>query len=374
MKIAIEAQRIFRVNKHGMDFVALNLIRQLQKLDHKNQYTIFVAPGSDRCLSESPNFRIVELRMPSYPLWEQIALPWAVAKLKPDILHCTSNTAPLACRAKLVVTLHDVIFLEPQSASNASLYQKMGRIYRRLVVPRILSNCAKIITVSNFERGQILEILPELAPRLVAVYNGYNEYFTPQTDIASTLARYNLPGSYLLFLGNTDPKKNVTNVMKAYSEYLSLSKVRLPLVVADMGKEFMDNILYREQLEHISGKLIPVGYIANRDLPAILGGSAVFLYPSLRESFGIPILEAMATGTPVITSNISAMPEIAGPEGVLVDPRDSSQIAQQILRLEQEPEYRHHQIAYGLERAKLFSWSATAHSTLQIYEEIQSGS
>lgn len=367
MKIAIEAQRIFRVNKHGMDFVALNLIRQLQKLDHKNQYTIFVTPGPDHCLSESPNFRIVELRMPSYPLWEQIALPWAVAKLKPDILHCTSNTAPLACRAKLVVTLHDVIFLEPQSTSNASLYQKMGRIYRRLVVPGILSNCAKIITVSNFERDQILELLPELAPRLVAVYNGYNEYFTPQTDIAATLARYNLPDSYLLFLGNTDPKKNVTNVMKAYSEYLSLSKVRLPLVIADLGEEFMDNILYREKLEHIKEKLIPVGYIANKDLPAILGGSAVFLYPSLRESFGIPILEAMATGTPIITSNTSAMPEIAGQEGILVDPRDASEIAQQILRLELEPEYRQHQIAYGLERAKLFSWSATACNTLEIY-------
>ena len=112
MKIAIEAQRIFRTNKHGMDFVALETIRELQKLDHIHEYYILVAPGEDHCLEESANFHIIEIKCPTYPLWEQVALPLAIRKIKPDIVHCTSNTAPLFCPAPLILTLHDIIFLE----------------------------------------------------------------------------------------------------------------------------------------------------------------------------------------------------------------------------------------------------------------------
>ena len=151
MKIAIEAQRIFRPNKHGMDFVALEAIRQLQKIDRENEYFIFVAPGPDRCLEESDNLRIVEVKCPTYPLWEQVALPAALRKVKPDLLHCTSNTAPIRCSVPLILTLHDIIFLEKRQDTNKSTYQNLGRVYRRFVVPRILPKCEKIITVSQFE-------------------------------------------------------------------------------------------------------------------------------------------------------------------------------------------------------------------------------
>ena len=133
MRIAIEAQRIFRPNKHGMDFVALESIRELQRIDKKNEYFIFVSPGEDRCLYESDNVHIIELNCPTYPLWEQIALPRAVSKIKPDLLHCTSNTAPINSPVPLILTLHDIIFLEPRQSNNKSLYQNMGWYYRRLV-------------------------------------------------------------------------------------------------------------------------------------------------------------------------------------------------------------------------------------------------
>ena len=116
MRIAIEAQRIFRPNKHGMDFVALESIKELQKKDHENEYFIFVSPGADHCLRESDNLRIIELHCTTYPLWEQVALPRAVAKIKPDLLHCTSNTAPIHCPVPLVLTLHDIIFMEPRKS------------------------------------------------------------------------------------------------------------------------------------------------------------------------------------------------------------------------------------------------------------------
>ena len=159
MKIAIEAQRIFRRDKHGMDFVVLEVLRELQKRKDGNEYYVLVAPGEDCCLKESDNLHIIELRCPTYPLWEQIALPRAVRRLKVDILHCTSNTAPLWCPIPLVLTLHDIIYLEPRQHRSPSLYQEMGWHYRRLVVPRILKKCKKIITVSHFECTRIREAL-----------------------------------------------------------------------------------------------------------------------------------------------------------------------------------------------------------------------
>ena len=129
MRIAIEAQRIFRRNKHGMDFVILEIIRCLQKTDHRNEYWIFVAPGEDVCLQETANFHIEVLGSGFYPLWEQVLLPRAVRRVKADVLHCTSNTAPLFPGAPLMVTLHDVICLEKENGASSSMYQRMGRIY-----------------------------------------------------------------------------------------------------------------------------------------------------------------------------------------------------------------------------------------------------
>ena len=158
MKIAIEAQRIFRPDKHGMDFVALETIRELQKRNDGNEYYIIVAPGEDHCLEESANLSIVEVACPTYPLWEQIALPLAVKRLGADLLHCTSNTAPLCCPVLLVLTLHDIIYLEPRQQRSPSLYQEMGWHYRRLTVPRILKKCRKIITVSHSPSWQVCSL------------------------------------------------------------------------------------------------------------------------------------------------------------------------------------------------------------------------
>ena len=206
MKIAIEAQRIFRTNKHGMDFVALESIRELQKIDKENEYFIFVSPGEDHCLEETSNTHIVEVKCPTYPLWEQVALPRAVAKIRPDLLHCTSNTAPIHCPVPLVLTLHDIIFLEPKQGGNTSWYQNMGWHYRRLVVPRILPKCKRIITVSHFERDRIREALCLPKEQIMAIYNGYSQHFHPLSGISAITHKYIHSDDYLFFLGNTDPE------------------------------------------------------------------------------------------------------------------------------------------------------------------------
>lgn len=370
MKIAIEAQRIFRPNKHGMDFVALETIRELQKIDHENEYFIFVSPGPDHCLNESDNMHIVELRCPSYPLWEQVALPRAVARVRPDLLHCTSNTAPVKCPVPLVLTLHDIIFLEKRQSSSRSLYQEMGWHYRRLVVPRILSECRKIITVSNFECNRIREALNLPKDRLTAVYNGYSPHFRQMPPAPEIVHKYIPSDDYLFFLGNTDPKKNTPRVLKAYGLYLRKSEHKRPLLIADLKEEAIDGIFSAEGIKEVKPYLSFPGYIPNADLAALYNGAFAFLYPSLRESFGIPMLESMACGTPVIAGNTSAMPEIAGEGALLADPLDENDIARKILLLEEDDTFYQQQVDYGLERVKLFSWRKSAEALLKIYKEI----
>ena len=371
MKIAIEAQRIFRTNKHGMDFVALDTIRELQKTDHENEYYILVAPGEDRCLQASDNVHIVEIKCPTYPLWEQVALPSAIREIKPDIIHCTSNTAPLFCPAPLVLTLHDIIFLEKRAHNNKSMYQNMGWYYRRFVVPRVLAKCKQIITVSQFECNRIRETLHLPEEQIIAIHNGFSNRFHPLKETYTVTKKYIPAKEYLFFLGNTDPKKNTPCTLKAYSIYVKQSSNPLPLLIADLKEEVIHQILKQEGIEEIKPMLYSPGYITHSDLPAIYNGAKIFLYTSLRESFGIPLLEAMACGTPVVTSNTSAIPEVAGEGAILVDPTDADAIAAQILKLEQDAGYREQQIAYGLERTKQFSWQHTAEQLLKVYQSIK---
>ncbi len=370
MKIAIEAQRIFRHHKHGMDFVVLEVIKQLQQIDHENQYFIFVAKGADRVLQETANFKIIELNCPTYPLWEQVALPLALKKYKPDLLHCTSNTAPIFCDVPTVLTLHDMIFLEPKVATPKSLYQLMGWYYRKLIVPRILPKMKQVITVSNFERNHMMQQLGLSENQIKTIYNGYAAHFKPTTGEDAIRDKYIQTSDYIFFLGNTDPKKNVDNTLKGYARYRQASAEPKPLLLGDMKPAQLEHVLHANDLLSLKPYITLTGYVHNHELPVLYSSAFAFLYTSLRESFGIPILESMACGTPVITSNCASMPEVAQDAALLVDPRSPQQIADALLRLEQDKECYDALTRAGLERVKQFSWRNTAIQTLDTYRAI----
>ena len=370
MRIGIEAQRIFRKNKHGMDYVVLEEIKELQKSDTRNEYFVFVAPGEDRCLHDSKNVHIIEIGSNFYPLWEQFSLPRAVNQLNLDMLHCTSNTAPILCKIPMILTLHDIIFLEPRDKSNKSLYQNMGWRYRRFVVPRILKKCKRIITVSEFEYNNIISKLHIPEEKMVMIYNGYNEWFKPVEDTELIYQQYIEEPGYFFFLGNTDPKKNTERTLIAYSHYLEKSDVKRKLLMADLDHSFMNDIIERNHIENIKDYMVIPGYIKNADLPFIYNNAFAFLYTSLRESFGIPLLEAMACGTPVITSNTSSMPEIGGPEVLMVNPQHAEEITEKMLLLEKDETIYQKQKEIGIRRAQQFSWKYTAEQLLMVYEDV----
>jgi len=378
MKIAIEGQRLFRTKKHGMDMVALELINELQKIDHENEYVVFVKPDEDKdTLKATSNFKIVELAGGPYPTWEQNALPKAAKKEGCDILHCTSNTAPVSPGMPLVTTLHDIIYMESISIfkKGGTWYQKLGNMYRRWNVPRVVKISDKIITVSKFERNRIAEFfkIPKSDNRLVAIYNGVTEHFR-KIDEKAELDRvkklYNLPDNFFFFLGNTDPKKNTPGVLKAFSDYLKKTNDDMYLVMLDYEESALTKILSDIGDKELRSKIILTGYVVNTDLPAIYNLCKIFLYPSLRESFGIPMLEAMRCGVPVITSNTSSMPEVSGDAAYIVDPYKPEEITEGIIELLNNKKLRDDIIEKGYKQSQKFSWRNMAIDVLKLYEEV----
>ena len=381
MRIGIEGQRLFRKKKHGMEMVALELIKNLQKIDHNNEYFIFVRPDEDSsALQETHNFKIVELKAANYPIWEQFVLPKAAKRYNCDILHCTSNTAPLRCDVPIITTLHDIIYLERKSFkilySNATNYQKIGSIYRKLMVPFVVRKSKRVVTVSNFERKQISYFFGYSGnKKLTSIYNGVSNHFkvvSDEKELKRLKEKYNLPDKFLLFLGNTSPKKNTKGTLKAFSKFIKQTKSDYKLVISDYGLDSLKKVLADIGDEQLIDHIVLSGYILNTDLPAVYSQCGLFLYTSARESFGIPVLEAMACGAPVITSNISSIPEIAGEAALLVNPFEPDEIKQGIIDILNNESYRESLSQKGLERSKQFSWNNMAKDYLSLYELVYS--
>lgn len=381
MIIGIEGQRLFRTKKHGMDMVALELIRNLQLIDQTNQYVLFIKPDcDDLVIQENSNFKIVRLTGGFYPLWEQIALPRAAKQAGCELLHCTSNTAPLFTSIPLVVTLHDIIYMESSYLKilkgTGTWYQKFGNIYRKLFVPRIIKKGRKIITVSHFEKeriGQFFGIAND--KRLTAVYNGVSEHFKPVIDpseLNRVKVKYDLPDQFFFFLGNTDPKKNTKGTLLAFSEFLKMTSTDFQLVMLDYDRNELEKLLEEIGDSNLISRIKLTGYVINTDLPSIYCQCEAFLYPSLRESFGIPMLEAMACGVPVVTSNTSSMPEVAGDAAILVDPFQPTEITEAMIRLTTDLQLRKELISKGFKQAAKFSWKAMAYKVLDIYRKLGS--
>ncbi|WP_394746706.1 glycosyltransferase family 4 protein [Spongiimicrobium salis] len=378
MKIGIEGQRLYRKKKHGMDMVALELIKNLQKIDTVNEYVIFVKPDEDdTCIPLTSNFKIVPLRSKfGYPGWEQIALPRAAKEEGCDLLHCTSNTGPLFSKVPLITTLHDIIYLESISIfkKEGTWYQKLGNMYRRWFVPGVIKKSKKVITVSNYEKKRINSYFKFKDNRLTAIYNGVGSHFKKvrnEVVLQAIKEKYGLPDNFFFFLGNTDPKKNTRGVLEAFGNFNEAVSEKYQLVMLDYDEHELQKLLHSIGMPQLRKHILLLGYVPNMELPAIISQCRIFLYPSLRESFGIPILEGMACGVPVITSNTSSMPEVAGEEAALIiDPFKPEEITAAIHTLVDDQQLAKVLAEKGIQRAKNFSWSAMSQNVLALYKEV----
>jgi glycosyltransferase involved in cell wall biosynthesis len=274
--------------------------------------------------------------------------------------------------------LHDIIYLENSVlgilTGKGTAYQKFGNLYRKLVVPCVIRKSICVTTVSEFERNRIAEFFGmEDDPKLRSVYNGVGVHFKPVTDpaeISRVKEKYSLPDHYVFFLGNTDPKKNTEGTLRAFSELIKQTGSDLKLVMVDFDRSELEKIVHHIGDPGLIDRIVLTGYVTNTDLPVIYSLCRLFLYTSIRESFGIPMLEAMACGVPVITSTTSSMPEVAGNAALLTDPFKPAEITGAMKLLLADDSLREDLIRKGFERAASFSWKAMASGFLAIYLSI----
>lgn len=374
MKIGIEVQRLFRKRKFGIETSSLELIKNLIQVEPRHEYVIFAKNDEDRkCLTESEHVKIKLVSGMLFADFEQFFLPIAARNERVDLLHCTGNTTPYFCSIPIVQTLHDVIFLDDIPEED-SFYQRFGNHYRRKIVPLITPRSKAVITVSQYEKDRIVNRLGIANDKIEVIYNGINEKrFYQHTDLSNLQAiqtRYSLPTNFILFLGNPSVRKNSSRVIEAYVNYAAKTENPMPLVTPGLSQRFVTDKLSELNYPYDQKTFITPGYIEENDLPLIYGLSNIFLFPSLSEGFGMPIIEAMACGTPVITSNISCMPEIAGNAAILVNPFRASEIAEAILSLSKNEELRFKTIHNGLINARRFNWTKAAEKVLSVYEVV----
>ncbi|MGE5424744.1 MAG: glycosyltransferase family 4 protein, partial [Syntrophothermus sp.] len=253
-------------------------------------------------------------------------------------------------------------------------YQKFGNVYRRFVVPRVIKKSRRIITVSEYEKKRIGEFFRiSEDPRLVSVYNGVGEHFQPVSrvwELTRIRDKYRLPAEFFFYFGNTDPKKNTPRVISAFSDFIRITGKKMYLVMVDFDRQELERIIDEIHDPELLNRIILTGYVKNSDLPGIYSLCQVFLYPSLRESFGIPIVEAMACGAPVITSNTSSMPEIAGEAAVLIDPLKTEELVDAMIRLSGDANLRAGYREAGFIQAAKFSWRSMTKNVLDIYSRV----
>ena len=292
-------------------------------------------------------------------VWEQIVLPYLAGKFGVNLLHCPANLAPLVYRGRSIVNIHDLCFLvEP------AWFSITFRLMYSWLVPRIAKRASLVITNSNYSKNDILQFLEIEISRVRLTYWAVDPlFFEHQTPYEKREKR-------ILFVGSLEPRKNLAGLLVAFNIFKTRnpgSRVKLTIVgcenplFADHSYDLGD---FAEDIEF-------VGYIRDKDLAALYGNSLMLVYPSFYEGFGFPPLEAMAAGTPVITSCTSSLPEVVGDAALLVDPSNFQEIALQIEHAMQ-PQVALEMIAKGREQVKQFNWHRVGSHVLQIYDELLS--
>lgn len=366
-RIGIDARK---VRDFGIGTYVRRLVEQLAQIDEDNDYVLIVGPDGREALPELPTrFRFSTETSKVYSLREQVSLSWHLARLRLDLFHATHYVLPLWVPSRTVVTIHDVIhLLYPEFLPN-----RFAFLYAQRMIRRALGRAERIVSVSHTTRRDLGRYFSLGMERVSVIYNGvddrFREHLAPDV-LAGRLAELGVAPPYLLFVGNPKPHKNLDRLLAAYARARSLRPFEGPLVVVGNDRDAGQRIRLRADHLGIGDQVVPLGLVPDESLPVLYQGATLFLYPTLYEGFGLPVVEAMASGAPVVTSNTSALKEIAEGYAHLVDPLDVDAIAEAIAYCMAEPEHRASLAKLGRKRAELFSWNEAATRTLEVYQRV----
>ena len=365
-RIGIDARKL---KDYGIGSYIRNLLEALGKLPESSAYRFRVyARRSDAdALPELPgHFEVVHDDSPGYSLAELTRFPWRLLRDRLDLFHATHYVLPPLWKTRAVVTIHDIIhLLYPEFLPN-----RAAHLYARFMIRRSLTRAGRIVTVSYNTRRDLVDYFDIPAARIDVIYNGVSSRFrpdVPREEKRRVAALLGIPSPYLLFLGGEKPHKNVQNVVRAFGKVRREQSLPHTLVLAGPLPQNPARLEALISALDLSDAVRRPGVVEDSDLPALYAGADAFLYPTLYEGFGLPVVEAMACGTPVLTSSNSALQEIAGGHALLVDPMDVDAIAAGILLLATDAGARADYAELGKKRALDFSWDKTARRTLEVY-------
>jgi len=359
-KICIDARKL---HDFGIGSYVRNLVSALAKRASQDDYWLLVPGGAESFTSRLPaNFHAVVETAAGYSLREQVAVSRRLSEIGPDLYHATHYVLPGRLPCPAVVTIHDLIhLLYPRFLPNRFAYY-----YARFMVRRALRRARSIITVSNTSRDDLQCMFPASTTAIDVIHNGVDKMFTKEIgeeELAQQLRRLEVRPPYFLFVGNPKPHKNLNALLRAFANTQSIPE-RL-VVVGDRGDSGATQQLCDEL--GIGERVDLLGYVEASSLPAVYRGSTALVHPSHYEGFGLPVAEAMASGTPVIAADVPALREIANNAAEWIDPNDDTTISQALSKLSKDRDRRQELSHRGLEQAKRFSWDKCAEKTEQVY-------
>ncbi len=367
MRVAIDARKL---HDFGIGTYVRNLLRQLARQDHQTDYLVVCRPQDAAFVAElGPRFRALPEEAPAYSLREQYRLPLRLRHERVQVFHAPHYVLPPLVPCRSVVTVHDCIHLMfPQYLPNRAAYW-----YARTMLGAAVRRASRVLTVSEASKRDILRFFPVPAGKVEVIPNGIDERFYGEPspdDVARVRERYQLHDPFLLYAGNIKPHKNLERLIEAFAQVRSrgLGELRLLIIGNEVSRyPSLRHTVHRLKL-HTFVRFL--GFVPDQMLAILYRLASVFVFPSLYEGFGLPPLEAMASGTPVVTSNVSSLPEVVGDAALLVDPYDTGELADAIARALGDSDLRADLVARGRARARQFSWERAVSRVRAVYGEV----
>src|SRR6266496_1885161 len=367
VRIGIDARKL---HDFGIGTYIRNLLRQLARLDRQTEFVVFCRPEDRETLgSLGDNLRPVVETAGNYSVAEQLRIPLALRREGVTLFHAPHYVLPPLVRCRSVVTIHDCIHLMfPQYLPN-----RLALTYARTSIELAARRATRIMTVSESSKRDILRFVDVKPDKIDVIYNAFDERFgvePREEDVVRVRERYQLHDEFVLYAGNVKPHKNLERLIIAFDlvRKRGLDHLKLVLIGDEISRyASLRRAVHRHQLHKYVRFL---GYLPEETLAVMYRLAGVFAFPSLYEGFGLPPLEAMASGTPVVTSNVSSLPEVAGDAAILVDPHDPQAIAHGISRLLTDEKLRRDLRMKGLARARQFSWEDSVRRVHAIYGQV----